>query len=144
MFASIEPPNERTLIITKILKIFCVLTLIVGVFKFSSQPLDTSSLLYFLAGLLYFLSWRALSYYYCLSNAVINVSMIFILLQEVSYLRLRWPSCFKMDTIRLISAQPDSTKWDALSSLSYRYILTSMDTKCSNNSLCKFMNTNKK
>ncbi len=83
MFTYVEPPNEKAVILTKILKIFCVLILIIGLFKLSSQKLDTSSLLYFFSGFLYFLSWRGLSYYYCLANEVINVSIIFTLLQEV-------------------------------------------------------------
>ena len=63
MFTYVEPPNEKAVILTKILKIFCVLILIIGLFKLSSQKLDT--------------------YYYCLANEVINVSIIFTLLQEV-------------------------------------------------------------
>jgi len=62
---------------------FCFATFVVGLFKISSQKLDIGSALYMLSGVLYFLSWRGLSYYYCLVNQVVNVSIILGLLQEV-------------------------------------------------------------
>ena len=83
MFTYVEPPNEKTQILVKLLKVLCVFTFIVGLFKFSSQKLDTISGLYLFSTFLYVLSWRGLSYYYCLFNEVINVSIIFYLLQEV-------------------------------------------------------------
>jgi hypothetical protein len=81
MFTYAEAPNEKTQILVRILKVMCAFTLIIGLFKFSSQKLDSSSGLYFFSALLYFLSWRGLSYFYCLFNEVINVSIIFYLLQ---------------------------------------------------------------
>lgn len=88
MFTYVEPPNEKIQILVKILKVLCLFTLIIGLFKFSSQKLDSSSGLYFFSGLLYFLSWRGLSYFYCLLNEVINISIIFYLLQEVILLSI--------------------------------------------------------
>ena len=81
MFDSIEPPNERIRILTRILKVFCFTTVIVGIFKIASQKPDIGSWMYFVSGLLFWLSWRGLSYYYCLLNQVVNVSIIFGLLQ---------------------------------------------------------------
>jgi hypothetical protein len=81
MLKSIEPPNEKIRILTKILKVFCFTTVIVGIFKTASQKPDISSSLYFVSGLLFWSSWRGLSYYYCLLNQVVNVSIILGLLQ---------------------------------------------------------------
>jgi len=81
MFVSIEPPNEKIRILTEMLKVFCFTTIIVGIFKVASQKHDIGSWLYFGSGLLFWLSWRGLSYYYCLLNQVVNVSIILGLLQ---------------------------------------------------------------
>lgn len=83
MGAVIEPPSEKLLILTNILKVLCVLTILTGIFKLPTQQFDTSSLIYFISGVVYLLSWRGLSYYGCLMNQCINVAMVFNLLQEV-------------------------------------------------------------
>ena len=84
MFVYVEPPNEKIEILKKILKVLCLLTLLIGLFRItSSQKVEISSLIYIVSGLLYILSWRGLSYYYCLFNMVANVSIIMNLLQEV-------------------------------------------------------------
>ena len=126
MLVYVEPPNEKITITNKILKTLCVFTLVIGLFKISSQGITTSSGLYCFSGVLYVLSWRGLSYYYCLFNQIINVSMIIVLLQEVHYNRYRWLSYCKMVYIRHIFHQVVFIRWDVWYFQSFLSILISL------------------
>lgn len=83
MFGLVEPPSAQLRLLVTLLKVFCGLTVVMGIFRLPASQLDASCLLYFLSALVYILSWRELSYYYCLVNQVLNVAMIGNLLQEV-------------------------------------------------------------
>lgn len=84
MFGLVEPPSAQLRLLVNLLKVFCALTLIMGIFRLPASSLDASCLLYFLSALVYILSWREVSYYYCIVNQVLNLAMIGNLLQEVS------------------------------------------------------------
>jgi hypothetical protein len=83
MFGLVEPPSAQLRLLVTLLKVFCGLTVVMGIFRLPASQLDASCLLYFLSALVYILSWRELSYYYCLVNQVLNLAMIGNLLQEV-------------------------------------------------------------
>jgi hypothetical protein len=68
------------------MKVFCILTIGMGIFRLPAEEFDSSCVVYFISALFYILSWRGLSYYYCLINQVLNVTIIFSLLQEVALL----------------------------------------------------------
>lgn len=84
MFGLVEPPSAQLRLLVNLLKVFCALTFIMGIFRLPASSLDASCLLYFLSALVYILSWREVSYYYCIVNQVLNLAMIGNLLQEVS------------------------------------------------------------
>ena len=132
MFAYIEPPNQRIKIITNLLKILCVCTTIMGLFRLTSQRFDVSSILYFISAFLYVISWRSLSYYYCLINKIVNLSIILNLLTEVFLRQFRWQTCCTVVSIRPIYPQLAYSRWSASSSPLSPSISISFPTNISN------------
>ena len=82
MFKPVDPPKEKIRIINIILKALMVFCLLQTFFLAISH--EISSLSYFLSAVIYFISWRSLSYFGCIINQIFNLSLIWNLLLEVN------------------------------------------------------------
>ena len=89
MFASIEPINDKQRVLINILKVLSLITLLVGLFRWTDSGWPTT-LIYLASVVIYVFSWRGLWFYGCLLNQCLHVVVICGLLQGVRLWLVRW------------------------------------------------------
>lgn len=137
MFSPIPPPTPKSQILCRILIILAILTMAQALFLMFTY--GYKSITYLISFLIYIISVCKLSYFGCIINQCICISLIWFLLLEVSCLIIfRWQLSLKKVFTKYILVAKVYIKCHHLYSVSCVYTSILWLTKSSNKLLMKY------
>lgn len=109
MFSPIQQPTPISQILCRILIVLAVLTLFQALFLMFTY--SYKSITHLVSFIIYIVSVCKLSYFGCIINQIINITLIWFLLLEVPVWLCRWLSNLKWASMKSIWVARGSIKW---------------------------------